>query len=549
VLNENDNRWRPACLALLGLYVVLFAFNTLTRTRNFADPDTMNFVDIARHIAQGEGIRQAALGFNQPVFEVDDPVPTPLTHQPPLYPLAVATLSKVATHANLALPVADAAVLISVLCYALVLSAGYVIAMRLFGSREALATVLLLALYAPLREFCQSAFSEPVALVLMFASFWLLLAYAAAPASRTHLAALAGLAAAAAVATRYALAPLVIVGAGFVFMQRAPRIDNGPFIPEKGTIAATARLRNTGLFLLGPAVVGALLMWRNLNILGGSPLPGYLPSGTGPAQNLRNALASLVSDYADPVPDLLQSVLLVGVAVGLCLLARRHGRLQPVISSTLLTGRGAQLLTAFVCAYLLFLVAERSHSFLDPIGARLLLPAAVVLVMLFATFVVRAGAVNSRRLAIGGCLVALSLVGFEIRTAIVTPAYRVQRLIGDSERLSWVQHHTTGADLIIGEDAVDIPFYFKRRAVVSYSPFPYTETLPYPKILGLCQRFKPSHDRVLLVLRNHPAGDWGKWEGRLGPFIHSASVGQVENYPQVTPLAELRDGRVYRVDC
>jgi hypothetical protein len=383
----------------------------------------------------------------------------------------------------------------------------------------------------------------------MFASLWLLLVYAAAPATRAYLAALAGLTAAAAIATRYALAPLVVVGAGFVFIQRAARVADRTLLAGGVPIPVRARLRNAGFFLVGPAVIGGLLMWRNLNILGGAPVPGYLPSGTGPVQNFRSALASLVSDYADPVPDLLQFVVLAAVAVGLCLLARRHGRLQPVISSTLLTGPGAQLLTAFAAAYVLFMVAERSHSFLDPIGARLLLPAAVVLVVLFATFVVRAGAVNSRRLALAGCLVALGLVGFEIRTAIVTPAFRVQRLIHKSERLTWVQNHTTDADLIIGEDTVDIPFYFGRRAVVSYSPFPYTETLPYPKILGLCHRFKSSHERVLLLLRKHPAGDWEKWESRLGPFIHSATVGELRDYPQLTALAELRDGRVYRVDC
>src|ERR1700742_3513796 len=123
VFNNDDRRWRALFLTLLALYAVLFAFNTVTRTRNFEDPDTMNFVDIARHITLGQGVKQATLGFNQPVFDAGDAIPTPLTHQPPLYPLAVAAVSKA-----LKLPVTDVALFISVAGYAFVLLAGYGIA-------------------------------------------------------------------------------------------------------------------------------------------------------------------------------------------------------------------------------------------------------------------------------------------------------------------------------------------------------------------------------------------------------------------------------------
>ena len=58
-----------------------------------------------------------------------------------------------------------------------------------------------------------------------------------------------------------------------------------------------------------------------------------------------------------------------------------------------------------------------------------------------------------------------------------------------------------------------------------------------------------SHGRVLLVLRRHSDARWDVWESRLGPFIHSATVGQIDKYPQLTPLAELQDGRVFEVGC
>jgi hypothetical protein len=556
VFNNDDRRWRAVLLTLLGVYALLFAFNTVTRTRNFEDPDTMNFVDIARHITLGQGVKQATLGFNQPVFDTGDAVPTPLTHQPPLYPLAVAAVSK-----TVKMPVTDVALFISVAGYAFVLLAGYGIARRLFGRREALATVLLLSLYAPLREFCQSAFSEPMALVFLFTSLWLLAVYAGGPARRWWLVPLAGLIAATAVATRYALAPLVVIGALFVFIQRLSlskepgqkwlrRPSPGKKWPGKEWLTGTLvpAVRDAAMFSIGPVIVAVVLIRRNLQILDGSLVPAYLPSNTGVFGNIRNSLASLASDYADPVPDLLQFAVLLAVVAGLLILARRQGRLQPVLASVL-TGRNAQLLTAFSLAYVLFLVAERSRSFIDPIGARYLLPASVVIVMLFAVFVVRAGAMNFRKLAMAGCLVALGMVAFEARTTLVTPAYRIQRMINKSDRLTWIQHNTDNSDLIIGEDTVDVPFYFHRSAAVSYSPYPYTETMPYPKLMSLCQRFRRDHDRILLVLKHHSEGDWRTWESRLGPFIHSASAGHVEAYPQVKPVADLRDGRVYEIEC
>src|SRR6201996_1744604 len=539
VLNNDDRRWRAVFLTLLGLYALLFAFNTVTRTRNFEDPDTMNFVDIARHITLHQGVRQATLGFNQPVFDVGDDIPTPLTHQPPMYPLAVAAVSKA-----LKLPVTDVALFISVAGYGFVLLAGYGIARRLFGRREALATVLLLSLYAPLREFCQSAFSEPLTLMCLFTSLWLLAVYSAAPGRRWWLLSIAGLIAACAVATRYALAPLCLIGALFVFIQRLSQ--------DKDLLALPGRLaravRDSAVFSGGPAVVAGVLIYRYLTILDGSLVPSYLPSTTGVFGNIRNSLASLASDYADPVPDLLQLVVLLAVTVGLLVLARRHGRLQPVLASVL-TGRSAQLLTAFSLAYVLFLVIERTRSFIDPIGARYLLPASVVIVMLFAVFVIRAGAMEFRKLAMVGCLVALAMVGFEARTTLVTPAYRIQRVINKSDRLTWIQRNTDNSDMIIGEDTVDVPFYFHRSAAVSYSPYPYTEVMGYTKLMSLCQRFRRDHDRVLLVLKHHPEGDWQTWESRLGPFIHNVSGGHVEAYPKVKPVADLRDGRVFEVDC
>ncbi len=78
-MTNGNPLWRRLCVALLVVYALLFAFNSFTRTREFDDPDTMNFIDVARHVATGQGVTQSTLGFNQPHFDADDAIPTPLT--------------------------------------------------------------------------------------------------------------------------------------------------------------------------------------------------------------------------------------------------------------------------------------------------------------------------------------------------------------------------------------------------------------------------------------------------------------------------------------
>jgi len=525
----NENPWgKRLCVAFLAVYALLFAFNSFTRTREFADGDTMNFIDVARHVASGQGVTQSTLGFNQPHFDADDAIPTPLTHQPPLYPLLIAAVSRAG------LSITDSALLISVFSYAFVLLAGYRLVLLLFGEREAFGALLLLALYAPLRDFSHSAFSDPPGLAILFTAFWLLARYAAEPEKRARLAFLAGSAAGIAVATRYALAPLVVIGALFVFTRAANRIRDSVF------------------FLMAPGVIGVLVVLRNLNILHGSVLPHYLHSRTGHLKNTLDALATLVSEYADGIPGSVQAALVTAVVVIALWLAQRRGQLLPTLTTVWLRGAGPALLCTFGIVYTVFLIIQRAHSYIDPIGPRYMLPGSVVFVLLFAVFVVRATGIKLGHLVAAGSVIGLLLIAYEVRTTLITPVYSAQHEVDASERLTWVQKNTTADDLIIGQDSVDIPFYLGRTVAVSYSPFPFTEVLPYDKALHLCRRFKPLYARVLLVIPLHPTPKERpetNWTLRLGPFIEAANFGRFDDYPAISPLAVLKDGRVFQVTC
>jgi len=371
-------------------------------------------------------------------------------------------------------------------------------------------------------------------LAILLTAFWLLARYAKEPEKRARLAFMAGWAAGIGVATRYALASLVVIGALFIFLR------------------ATNRIRDAVLFLIPPGFIGILVVWRNLNILHGSVLPHYLHSRSSHLKNALDAVATPVSKYADWIPQSVQLALFALVVVIALWLAQRRGQLVPTLAGVGWKGAGAALLATFGVVYTIFLVIQRTHSYIDPIGPRCMLPASIVFVMLFAAFVVRATGVNLARLAAAGSVIGILLIAYEVHTTIVTPVYSAEREVAASERLTWVQKNTTDDDLIIGQDSVDIPFYLGRTVAVSYSPFPFTEVLPYDKTLQLCQRFKPLYARVLLVIPLHPTPNERpdtNWMSRLGPFIDAANFGQFEAYPAISPLAVLKDGRVFQVTC
>jgi hypothetical protein len=241
----------------------------------------------------------------------------------------------------------------------------------------------------------------------------------------------------------------------------------------------------------------------------------------------------------------------VVVLIGL-FLAQRRGQLAATLHCVGWKGAGSVLLLAFGTVYSAFLIVQRARSYIDPIGPRYMLPGTITFLLLFAVFLVRATGVGLARVAIAGSVLGVGLIAYEVHTTVVTPVYSDQRLIESSARLSWVQKNTTDDDLIIGQDSVVYPFYFGRTVAVSYSPFPFTEILPYDKTVQLCRRFKPLYSRVLLVIPQHPTPHEPtdvNWNIRLGSFIEALNFGRFETYPGITPLAVLQDGRVYQVTC
>jgi len=93
---------------------------------------------------------------------------------------------------------------------------------------------------------------------------------------------------------------------------------------------------------------------------------------------------------------------------------------------------------------------------------------------------------------------------------------------------------------------VDIPFYLPGRSAVSFSPYPYSGHVRYGQLTGLARKARPPYERVYLVVRPRARTEHA-WRRSFGPFIADLMYGRPGDYPDVVPVAVLRDARVFEV--
>lgn len=507
-------RW--ALVTALFAYLALFGFNSLTRIRAFT-PDGMNYVDVARNIAAGRGISESAVRYAGDHFESGGGPAAPLTAQPPLYPLVVALLC------CSGVPCADAALLVSVVGYAIVLWLGYRLARETFGERAALLASALLLVYAPLRMACYSAWSEALGVALLLACLGLLARGQRVGASRSMVV-LAGLAAGLACATRFALGMLLPIGAGFLL--------------------ATPRLRRTvSFFLVGFLLPAGAVLLRNW-FVSGSMLPGTSPSDRGLVPNLHDVLLSLTVRPSRLLPPVIDTALAGALVIAvLALLLRSRADLRALV----LDGpRG--LLSLWSFGYLAWIVALRSSVHFNTLNQRLVLPASVTLLVLFAGLlaeVVRAGPQALRKVLL---IVTLLAIGRETQTALGEPAPRTEERLARSQRLTWVASHTTARDLVVGDDTLDIPFLFGPRDAITFATYPYTERVEYAKLQAYLDRHCARYEHIYLVLRRRFESE-DDWRRGYGQVIADLALGRAQAWPGARPLATLDDGTVFELPC
>ncbi len=447
---------RVIVVGLLLLNVGFFGYSTLTRTRHYDDPDAMNIVDVARNIAAGQGIAQSTLGFFHTSFEPDDPIPAPVTSQPPLIPIVIALLH------HLGIEAADGGVVVSLLAFTAVVALAWAVTWRLYGTATALLAAAAVAAYSPLRYYSSSSMTDPAGVAGAMLCVYIAIRVASADRVRLRSSFVLGLASGLTVAIRYALWPIGLIGL-------AAALRSG-----------TNRLKAVVLFGAGCVAPMMPIVARNMR-LEGVAAPGYLPSNRGLLTNFHDAFLSLAGDwvYLAPGPYPGWGRVYVGLAAFALVTAvavwhRRWFRTVRAVTFS----NGTVLLTSWVVVYLAVIVVYRTMNHLDPLlSGRLILPAAVGAVLLGVAYLVRAVEVSGAKVA-STAAVLLALSGAQqMRGWWAAAPYDPDALVAASGRLSWVRDHTTPSDLIIGDDVVDVPFYFYGTRAVSFSAYPYTEHL------------------------------------------------------------------------
>ena len=566
-------------LALVGAaYVATFAANSLERVRVFT-ADSMNYVDVARRVAAGDGLVQSTGGFNQPFYLSGDlDLPSAFTAQPPGYPLAIASLS------GLGVEAADAALVVSALACAAVLLLVYLLGRRIGGGVGGAAALGAALLFGPLTHLGRAALSECLAVAVVLLFFLLLdrqlgrppgaRVFRSAgggdstspPASggrpqlgRALLGALAlGLLAGAAFGLRYSLWPLPPVGLAALWFAGAAR-------------RAPARLLRLAAFAAGAFLPMAWVLGRNLAV-DGRLLPAAMPAATTLPENLGRAVAAAFGGWRSTALGNWPDAALLVVALALLGALAVRAASVPDGPRIGIASRLPLLIGLWAVLYLAAVVWRATLANFDPIGVRLALPATVPLIPVFgglvAAAVAGAAAAARKRLARRGAVRAPLLAGrwlapailalcfgaaFAREAALWSSGHDARATEFRSERQQWLRDHTGPGDLIVGGGTMDVPFLFPGRFAISYAGLPYTEVLTNSGLERIADRHCPDFDRLLLVVRptvelggtrsDEDPTDW------LGPFIADARAGRHEAYPLLQPLAVLDEARVYRIAC
>ncbi len=510
-----------AILAAAIVYLALFVFNAVTRTGRFS-PDSMSYVNVAQNFSAGKGLTQPTVGFNQQSFSIDDKAPIPFTEQAPLYPLMIAIVSR------LGISPARSALLLSAIANGALLFFVYRLTMSIYDKSIALLATALLLFYYPTRWIAGWAWSEPIALDLLFLFLWLLIS-ARSENNRLHIV-LAGLVGGLAFATRYASAPLFIVGLFYLLLNLEPW---------------KRKLADIIGYAISFAVPAGLVFAHNI-LAAGSLLGSVHPPRTGLRQNFVKVIETTFGAYLDVLSAEWQMGLL-GLSIFICGLALLvRGQLRHVLHD-LFVSRGRFLLLLWTSCYLAFLIGQRGWSYFD-VDVRTIAPAGVVLVVMWTALLTKATRLRANHVGFIALILFTCAIVRETSAAVKTPVRDFQATIRRSERLSWIEKNVSAKDLVIGDDVVDVPFLFNRAATLSFSPFPYTDYPTYEKIMAYVQKHCPDYEHVYVVLKSNSASE-EDWRLFFGDFFADLSFGHTSLYPGIAVVQRLNDGSVFQIPC
>lgn len=497
-------------ISLVTVYVILFGYFSMTHGNPF-HPDFMNYVDVAKNIKEGRGIVQSTLGYNQKNFYEENDIPSQFLSQPLFYPVAIVLVSYLGFSPHIA------AFILSTLCFGWLLLLGFALAKLLYGIREGVLTVLLLIFYLPLSVTVKYGLSEPLACVFLLLTLMIFIQ------SARRYAIVAGITAGMAFATRYAFLPLFLVGLCF-------------FIKESRSFKE--KLKGCFLFSLGFAIPAAMVFGHHFYV------SGQLMSLPNPVTEsffsiFYHTLRAIFGEYFETFPIVLEArwmaVVLLLTTMVLCYFCRKSMK-------DIFWNHYRYLLWLWPLFYVVFLDWERSHFYFDAIDVRLVLPAGITLIVLWSALFEKA--VNVRLFLLQNVLAFAALfltikVAYQIKK---TPEYFPSDMVKQSEVMSWIDQNTNSVDLIIANDAVDIPFVFGDRGAISYSYYPDTEEIDEKMLQKFISTHSGKYKRIFFIFRT--SFDQDKDYGTL---INQLLKDPNSKFPQIRFVKKVQDGYIFEL--
>jgi hypothetical protein len=557
-------------LIWIGLIILstLFFYNVMTRQETYW-PDSMNYIDVSRNIAYGNGRSQSSLGFNQPLlFEEYSKIPSSYIMQAPLYPILISFLY----HCGLTFH--SAALLIPAISYMLVILFSSLILKIILPDQGGLLCIGVLLIYHPLRKNCAMPMSEGPALALMCSSFFLLIRARASvsPFREKILWMMAGITSGLAFDTKYAMAPLVFCGIIYIFIEFRLRIQY---------IYALL------FYMAGAAMAIVPLLAHNFYI-SGLILPEFNPSDHSFGLCLKEALLSIVGDFINIPATKYRLIFILTLLIAYIIYVLVQKKIKPVWS-VLKSTPYFHILIWWFLLYNVIISIERSIHHFDALTPRIMLPAALTLILICIIILVKLFRKITPKylfyayacillynetgwylqISIGMffivaaiCLIIIFIdisqklvpailllsiivaIMSEIRTSLYLPTESFEKNIMESERLSWVSANTSNKDLVVGDLTMDIPFYFPGHHSISFAEYPYSIPLTYTKLMSYL-KLHNGYENIYLILRHETASKKDIYH--FGQFISDIDSCHLQSYAGITLVKSLKDGIVFRV--
>ncbi len=452
-----------AAFFTLAIVVVLLETAYLPR---FGDPLEMVYVDMARHLAAGEGLATSVLA---PYYEPK--LPFPISYWPPLYFAVVAGVSKLGVEA----PVAARTV--SIVAFGLSVGLVWLLGARLFGRTVGALSALVLAIWPAVTRMAAMAIAENLFVLFVLLSVVVsmqLIRTRQAP-TREYLSAVAGgLAMGGAALTRYSGLALIPIGAASLLLTLRGR-------------AWRSRVTFVAVWSAAASAAPAFVLLRNLLVTGTFIGGGRLPEHRGVLYHGLFAAKVIVSDgltvlwrmailpEARGIDSRVMVLGVVGIVALVLLLALRGGRFREHLVGALrspVSSSEGRFVVAVGVGYWAAMVAARSTFAFSVLDTRMLVPGyPLALVGVVAILVGLAEGMSPAARKILASAIVLLCVGSIAFVVLPRSLSAGGPKLGPGPEPTWVRwvaEHTPPETPIVGNRGTDYNFYLQ-RPVLSFS--------------------------------------------------------------------------------